>query len=220
MICSMNNIRVSIDLTKVEGARTIKAKAPNGNTEYYVAIPASSLFVPKDTTSAYLTLTMIPSPNALYGDFMLKPYVNGNAYQAMSNDERNAIPIIGKGTYIKQKLDRAQASNFQAAEVESVTSLPPTETDQQGNDQQTNPPARFAPSSNAPFPANGGTPEAEKLFVCTHDGRCIEFEDWPSAQTYAEQTCNCECTIERCRGIICEQRYIYNSLTMQWEPEL
>lgn len=216
----MNNIRVSIDLTKVEGARTIKAKAPNGNNEYYVAIPVSSLFVPKDTTSAYLTLTMIPSPNALYGDFMLKPYVNGNAYQAMSNDERNAIPIIGKGTYIKQKLDRAQAQKFQAAEVETVSSLPPTETDQQGNDQQTNPPAEFAPSSNAPFPANGGTPVAETLFVRTHDGRCFEFKDWPSAQTYAEQSCNYECSIELWRGSECQRRYIYNSLEMQWEHVL
>lgn len=216
----MNNIRVSIDLTKVEGARTIKAKAPNGNNEYYVAIPASSLFVPKDSTSAFLTTTMIPSPNAIYGDFMVKPYVNGNTYQHMSDDERKAIPIIGKGTYIKEKMNREAARGYEATEVETVGSLPSSPQVEQSPDQQTNPPARFATSPNAPFPANGGTPVVESLFVRTHDGRCFEFKDWPSAQTYAEQSCNCECSIELWRGSECQRRYIYNSLSMQWEQGL
>ena len=213
----MNNVRISIDLTKVEGARTIKAKAPNGNNEYYVAVPASSLFIPKNANKAFLTCTMIPSPNALYGDFMLKPYINGNTYANMSDEERKAVPIIGKGTFIKERLSKTAAQVYEKAEVETVTALPPTPGNDPAGDQGdglTNEPAS---SPNAPSPDVVGLPEAEKLFVRTHDGRDYAFISWAEAERFAEDTCKCECVIELWRGSIFERRYIFNAVTMQWE---
>lgn len=201
----MNNIRVSIDLTKVEGARTIKATAPSGKQEYYVAIPVKSLFLPKEKKSVYLTCTMIPCPNALYGDFMLKPYINGTQYANMSEEERRAMPIIGKGTFIEQKLDKEAARGYESVEVQTVASM-----DEIGQGEG------IAPVSNAQFPAESGNPNATKLYVVDTNGNYYAFDDWNTAASFAEQNPNFYPAIELYQGDQRQKRYSYDGFSMQW----
>ena len=192
----MNNIRISIDLTKVDGARLIRAAAPNGKQDYYVAVPVSSLFAPKDSNSVHLTCTMIPCPNALYGDFMLKPYVNGTTYANMSDDERKAIKIIGKGTYIQSKLDKSQAQQYEAATVESVSVEDVRSSMEPTNDQQPHPAEKVATSPKAPFPAESGTGVVTKLYVKNPEGSYICASSWDDAVKIAAGFGSEHCTIE------------------------
>lgn len=212
----MNNIRVSIDLTKVDGARTIRAAAPNGKQEYYVAIPVSSLFLPKDSKSAHLTCTMIPCPNALYGDFMLKKYINGTTYANMSQEERNAVPIIGKGTYIVPKIEKSQAQAFAPTEVESANLDDIRAQQEPAGDPTGNPTVVNAPSSSAPFPAESGKPEAEKVFLIDGNGQWWECRSYPDATAYGEAHDPENCTIEVRRGDEVTARYKYDLFYQQW----
>lgn len=212
----MNNIRVSIDLTKVDGARTIRAAAPSGKQEYYVAIPVSSLFLPKDSHSAHLTCTMIPCPNALYGDFMLKKYINGTTYANMSQEERNKVPIIGKGTYIVPKMEKSQAQAYAPAEVESANLDDIRAQQEPAGDPTGNPTVVTAPSSTAPFPAESGTPEAEKVFLIDGEGQWWECQSYPDATAYGEAHDPENCTIEVRRGDEVTARYKYDLFYQQW----
>ena len=212
----MNNIRVSIDLTKVDGARTIRAAAPSGKQEYYVAIPVSSLFLPKDSKSAHLTCTMIPCPNALYGDFMLKKYINGTTYANMSQEERNAVPIIGKGTYIVPKIEKSQAQAFAPTEVESANLDDIRAQQEPAGDPTGNPTVVNAPSSSAPFPAESGKPEAEKVFLIDGNGQWWECQSYPDATAYGEAHDPENCTIEVRRGDEVTARYKYDLFYQQW----
>lgn len=212
----MNNIRVSIDLTKVDGARTIRAAAPNGKQEYYVAIPVSSLFLPKDSKSAHLTCTMIPCPNALYGDFMLKKYINGTTYANMSQEERNAVPIIGKGTYIVPKIEKSQAQAFAPTVVESANLDDIRAQQEPAGDPTGNPTVVNAPSSSAPFPAESGKPEAEKVFLIDGNGQWWECQSYPDATAYGEAHDPENCTIEVRRGDEVTARYKYDLFYQQW----
>lgn len=212
----MNNIRVSIDLTKVDGARTIRAAAPNGKQEYYVAIPVSSLFLPKDSKSAHLTCTMIPCPNALYGDFMLKKYINGTTYANMSQEERNAVPIIGKGTYIVPKIEKSQAQAFAPTEVESANLDDIRAQQEPAGDPTGNQTVVNAPSSSAPFPAESGKPEAEKVFLIDGEGQWWECQSYPDATAYGEAHDPENCAIEVRRGDEVTARYKYDLFYQQW----
>lgn len=212
----MNNIRVSIDLTKVDGARTIRAAAPSGKQEYYVAIPVSSLFLPKDSHSAHLTCTMIPCPNALYGDFMLKKYINGTTYANMSQEERNKMPIIGKGTYIVPKIEKSQAQAFAPTEVESANLDDIRGQQEPTGDPTGNPTEVNAPSPDAPFPAESGKPEAEKVFLIDGNGQWWECKSYPDATAYGEAHDPENCTIEVRRGDEVIARYKYDLFYQQW----
>lgn len=212
----MNNIRVSIDLTKVDGARTIRATAPSGKQEYYVAIPVSSLFLPKDSKSAHLTCTMIPCPNALYGDFMLKKYINGTTYANMSQEERNAVPIIGKGTYIVPKIDKSQAQAFAPVDVESANLDDIREQQEQTNDPTVDKAMVNAPSSSAPFPAESGTPTATKICVRDGNGQWWECQHFDEARQYAEAHEPEKCLIAQIKDGVIIESYSYDSVYLQW----
>lgn len=212
----MNNIRVSIDLTKVDGARTIRAAAPSGKQEYYVAIPVSSLFLPKDSKSAHLTCTMIPCPNALYGDFMLKKYINGTTYANMSQEERNAVPIIGKGTYIVPKMEKQQAQAFSPVEVESANLDDVRDQQEPAGIPSIDPKVVSAPSPNAPFPAESGKPEAEKVFLIDGEGQWWECQSYPDATAYGEAHDPENCVIKVMRGDEVTAQYKYDLFYQQW----
>lgn len=212
----MNNIRVSIDLTKVDGARTIRAAAPSGKQEYYVAIPVSSLFLPKDSKSAHLTCTMIPCPNALYGDFMLKKYINGTTYANMSQEERNAVPIIGKGTYIVPKLEKQQAQAFSPIEVESADLDDVRDQQQPAGDPPGDPKVGSAPSSKAPFPAVSGTNEAEKVFLIDGEGQWWDCPSYADACAYGDAHEPENCVIKVMRGDEVTAQYKYDLFYQQW----
>ena len=212
----MNNIRVSIDLTKVDGARAIRAQAPSGKQEYYIAIPASSLFLPKDSKSAFLTCTMIPCPNALYGDFMLKKYIDGRTYANMSAEEHKAVPIIGKGTYIVPKLDKEQAASYERTDVESVTLDDMRESSGESSDAQSDPQEGHAPNSNAPFPAESGTPTDTKLYVVDEDNLWWECVSWDQAKTFAESKNPDKCSIKLFKGGKMNKEYHWDAFLQQW----
>lgn len=212
----MNNIRVSIDLTKVDGARTIRAAAPNGKQEYYVAIPASSLFLPKDSKSAHLTCTMIPCPNALYGDFMLKKYINGTTYANMSREEREAVPIIGKGTYIVPKMEKTQAQAFAPIDVQSADLDDVRNQWEQVSDPTAGQSVGAAPSPNAPFPAESGTPLATKLYVVDENEAWWECQHFEQARTYAEKSDPSKCKIVQMKGESVLKVWIYDEVFRTW----
>lgn len=212
----MNNIRVSIDLTKVDGARTIRAAAPSGKQEYYVAIPVSSLFLPKDSKSAHLTCTMIPCPNALYGDFMLKKYINGTTYANISQEERNAVPIIGKGTYIVPKIDKSQAQAYAPIDVESANLDDIREQQEQTNDPTVDKAMVNAPSSSAPFPAKSGTPTATKICVRDGNGQWWELQHFDEARQYAEAHEPEKCLIAQVKDGVIIESYSFDSVYLQW----
>ena len=212
----MNNIRVSIDLTKVDGARTIRAAAPNGKQEYYVAIPVSSLFLPKDSKSAHLTCTMIPCPNALYGDFMLKKYINGTTYANMSQEERNAVPIIGKGTYIVPKMEKSQAQAYAHVDVESANLDDIREQQGQASDPTVDQTMVNAPSSSAPFPAESGKPEATKICVRDGNNQWWECQHFDEARQYAEAHEPEKCLIAQVKDGVIIESYFYDSVFQQW----
>lgn len=216
----MNNIRLSIDLIKVEGSKLVKAPDASGKTAYYVAIPVKSLFVPKESKSVYLTATMIPAPNALYGDFLVKPYINGNTYAHMSNEERNKVPIIGKGTYMEQRLDKEAAKLYEKADFQSVQSmseLPPTESQAGENMVETE---GNAPLGVAPFPAESGTPKNLELCVIDDEGHAFSFNDWNTAVQFAAQDQDHRTIIESWRGEKRENRWTFNSFMLSWEKEV
>lgn len=212
----MNNIRVSIDLTKVDGARTIRAAAPSGKQEYYVAIPVSSLFLPKDSHSAHLTCTMIPCPNALYGDFMLKKYINGTTYANMSQEERNAVSIIGKGTYIVPKMEKSQAQAYAHVDVESANLDDIREQQAQESVPTVDQTVVNAPSSSAPFPAESGTPTATKICVCDGNKQWWECQHFEEARQYAEAHEPEKCIIAQVKDGVIIESYSYDSIYQQW----
>lgn len=212
----MNNIRVSIDLTKVDGARTIRAAAPSGKQEYYVAIPVSSLFLPKDSHSAHLTCTMIPCPNALYGDFMLKKYINGTTYANMSQEERNAVPIIGKGTYIVPKMEKSQAQAYAHVDVESANLDDIREQQAQESVPTVDQTEVTAPSSSAPFPAESGKSTATKILVCDCNKQWWECQHFDEARQYAEAHEPEKCMIAQVKDGVIIESYSYDSIYQQW----
>lgn len=212
----MNNIRVSIDLTKVDGARTIRAAAPSGKQEYYVAIPVSSLFLPKDSHSAHLTCTMIPCPNALYGDFMLKKYINGTTYANMSQEERNKVPIIGKGTYIVPKIEKSQAQAFAPTEVESANLDDARDQQEPAGNPTAGQAMVNAPSPTAPFPAESGKPNAEEVFLIDGEGKWWKCQSYPDATAYGEAHDPENCVIKVMRGDEVTAQYKYDLFYQQW----
>lgn len=215
----MNNIRVSIDLTKVDGARTIRAAAPSGKQEYYVAIPVSSLFLPKDSHSAHLVTTMIPCPNALYGDFLLKKYINGTTYANMSAEERNAVPIIGKGTYIVPKMEKQQAQDFIKTEVESATLDDARNQLGESSDEKAGQAIGSAPSPKAPFPAESGKPITTEIFVVDSTGQWWKCEHFEHARQYAEDHDPEKCKIVQMKGDVMTEQYTYDPFYRTWNAQ-
>lgn len=125
----MDNIRISINASKLAGARVIKTSNPQtGLKELYLAIPVSSLYVPAgDNPCAFIMANAIPSPNSLYGDFLIKPYISGEDFTHMSDEERRAIPIIGKGTFVKPKASKEMQAAAEVVDDVEAAGLVPTQ---------------------------------------------------------------------------------------------
>lgn len=114
----MNPIRISINLAKIEGARVLAVKDTNGKPVYYIGVPVDQCFVPTGTQGQiHLITVMYETPASQYSDFAIKQSVSQDLYQNMSQEQRNAMPFIGKGTWLKQNVDRQVAQFAAAAEV-------------------------------------------------------------------------------------------------------
>lgn len=117
----MDNIRVSIDLLKLQGAKVINYRDPaSGQTVNAVAVPCTSLFCPEgDQPRAFMQTMLIPTPKSIYADFMAKPFVSGREFAHLSSEERNAIPAIGKATFIKAAPSREILQQAERVDVET-----------------------------------------------------------------------------------------------------
>lgn len=116
----MQNIRLSINVQKLSGVRILRSNNHAGDPTNYVAIPLEHFFIPRDQPSAHLMLSLIPSPKALYGDFIVKPYIDHTTYESLTPEQRKDVPIVGKGTYQKQDNQSAMRTQIEAAEVEEI----------------------------------------------------------------------------------------------------
>lgn len=116
----MQNIRLSINVQKLSGVRILRSNNHAGDPTNYVAIPLEHFFIPRDQPSAHLMLSLIPSPKALYGDFIVKPYIDHTTYESLTPEQRKSVPIVGKGTYQKQDNQSAMRSQIEATTVEEI----------------------------------------------------------------------------------------------------
>lgn len=178
----MQNIRISIDVLKLKDARLCRfPNAANVPTDY-VCIPVAQCFVPKDAPKPYLMATMIHCPNAQYGDFMLKPYVSSDDYKALTREEQHGLPIIGKGTFMKEATNKALAA---ASTVVTVQDINPTPTVTPQADI-----GSAAISNVAPSPAGGGPVSEPNVFndfwVYTVSGWQSGFGSFEDAAQYAQ----------------------------------
>lgn len=124
----MNRVKLSMNLLAINGSQVLTLKGQNGKPVYFVGVPASELFIPRDATgAAYLMATMYETPSSQFSDFAIKPYVSAAQYNAMSDEQRRAIPFIGKGSYVAEQPSTAMTSN--AVSADATATLPPTQTE-------------------------------------------------------------------------------------------
>lgn len=97
-----NMLNVKINLQKIEGANILTGKTGKN----YLAIPLDDnkqLFCGK--SGIYFDLLAIPTPNSPFGkDYCLRPQINKEAFEQMTEEQRKLIPIVGDVTEIKFKI--------------------------------------------------------------------------------------------------------------------
>ena len=99
------NVKISIDLLRVNGAQWASMMDANGKECVGVFVPREELFCPEDKTqSAHLLATMVETPSNPFKEFGIKPHITKARYDAMNETERRNIPFIGSGSYIKQEV--------------------------------------------------------------------------------------------------------------------
>lgn len=216
----MNNVRLSLNLSRVKGARIVKMKAADGSVKNYVAIPAEACFIPRDKPEAHLMLTMCQTPNSQYGDFMLKPYLSQADYNALSRTEQMGLPILGKGVFMTPQESKQFANAAEAVDAEA------------GDLTQsiTQPQATPAPSSPLPFPPSPAQRAIEDIFQAVpvsdtpifvvYEGRNVvkECNTYDDAVQFAMQSIDTRYIIEQWKGNSLIARWVYNSSTMAFNP--
>lgn len=182
----MDNIRISLSLMKLSGSRIIAAKNAANKDVTYVAIPVEHFFVPTNDPKPYLMCSMIPCPNAQYGDFMVKPFIAGSDWEQMTPEERQAMPIIGKGTFMRPAVNKAirqEAEHTAVSDVDPATLTPtPTANGASGSAAT----LQVAPS----HPEGVQTPPAvpaTRFEVLADDGASWWLNSWADAAAFASE---------------------------------
>lgn len=207
----MNNIRLSINLSKVAGTRVINMKNESGKVQY-VAIPVSSLFVPSEKPEPMLMATMIHCPNSIYNDFMLKPYMNSADYKILSQEERNSLPVIGSGTFMQQQQSRALAATAENVEVEAAT-LVPTSTNAPAATQALN---SSSGEARNPQPAS----PADEFFVAENGQWYGPIASFNEAVAFAELNLIARNSIECWSNGQKRARWNYDPTNFSWKQAL
>lgn len=180
----MDNIRLSFNFLKLTGTRLISAKDAANKLHTYVAVPIEHFFVPTNEPKPYLMCTMIPCPNAQYGDFMIKPFVSGQDWEQMSQEQRNATPIIGKGTFMRPAINKQIKQQTEQADV---TDLDPNQLTPSQQDQQAN--GSAAPLASAPsLPVGQQTQPSlppTRFEIIADSGQVFYTETWNQAAEFA-----------------------------------
>lgn len=182
----MDNIRLSINFMKLSGSRLISAKNAANKQATYLAIPIEHFFVPTNDPKPYLMCSMIPCPNAQYGDFMIKPFVSGTDWDHLSQEQRNAMPIIGKGTFMRPAVNKAirqEAANVQIEDIDPTSLTPTQAADGAGGSA--------APLVSAPSHPEGvssqPTVPATRFEVLGDDGASWWLGSWNDAAAFASE---------------------------------
>lgn len=196
----MQNIRLSIALMGIQGARSIRMNDANNKPQVYVAIPLTSLFVPSDKPEPRLMLTAIHTPRAQYGDFMLKPYLSAEDYKRMSKEEQQNMPIVGKGTFMepatnKELLNAAETVDVVDVAIPTTQTQNPTTNPTQNPTQPTN--GSAAPLTPAPSPREAGSmsaapapmqPAKEFYVVDANHQSLFSADNWNDVAAFAGTT--------------------------------
>lgn len=103
----MRPIRFSVNLSKVHGSQLIRMQNSEGKQEIFIAIPTSRLFVPQDSNDCHIIVMAIDTPNSQFSDFVVKPYLTQTDYESLSQDQRNQLPILGRGKFIKERQNKS-----------------------------------------------------------------------------------------------------------------
>lgn len=207
----MNNIRISINLSKIRGSRVLSCKTESGKSQKYVAIPVEELYIPSQKPEPFLMATMIHCPDSLYNDFMLKPYMAAADYKMLTQEQQRQIPIIGSGTFMQQQQSKEFAAKAEAVEVVAET-LDPTDST-----QPTNAPA-------ATQNQNSSSGEARKMMAPAKDEFCVSenggwtgpFDTFDAAVAYCELDQVNRQMIECWQGEIRRGRWTYDAATFSW----
>lgn len=182
----MDNVRLSLNVMKLSGSRIISAKNAANKVTCYVAIPVEHFYVPSSDPKPYLLCSMIPCPNAQYGDFMVKPFISGSEWEQMSPEDRQSMPIIGKGTFMRPTVNKAirqEAVQAEVSDVDPATLTPtPTANEASGSAAQ----LQMAPS----HPVGVQTPPAvpaTRFEVIADDGASWWLGSWSDAAAFASE---------------------------------
>lgn len=114
----MAKVRLNVNLLKIEGSRVIRVKNAAGVPTNYVAVPIDQCYAPEDGKAICLMGTMIATPNGLFSDYVIKKFVSASDFKMMSEEQRAAVPIIGKGVIMKEHTPREIDRMAEEVEVE------------------------------------------------------------------------------------------------------
>lgn len=106
------NYNINIDLKKIRGA-SVKSIQGKTTAKECVCIPTDKLYVGKNG-AVYLDLSMVQlKQEGKYGDtHFVKERLSSDEYNAMSDEERKSIPIVGNA-----KPQQYNNSNNSAVEI-------------------------------------------------------------------------------------------------------
>lgn len=180
----MDNIRLSLNPLKLTGSRIITAPSASNKQQTYVAIPIEHFYVPADAPKPYLLLSMIPCPNAQYGDFMIKPFISGNDWDQMSVEDRRNVAIVGKGSFMRPAINKAIRQDAENVRVDDVAPTTLTPTVHQGASSGSAAMLSSAPSQAAGLPPTTEAP-ATRFEVMEVGGNTFWLSSWNDAATFA-----------------------------------
>ena len=116
----MANYSIKADLLKLQGAFVTNIKGKT-ETKRCLVIPVDDARLYVGQKGCYLNMTAIEMQNSQYGDtHCIKQNLDREVYKAMTEEQRNAMPIIGS----MRPLEKPQATLDTAYRVESDEDLP------------------------------------------------------------------------------------------------
>lgn len=112
----MSNYSIKEDLLKLKGAFITNLKGKTA-TKRCLVIPLDDARLFLGQKGCYLNLTALEMQNSQYGDtHCLKQSFDKEVYEQMTEEERNAQPIIGGLKPLKRSEPAIEASNIVEAE--------------------------------------------------------------------------------------------------------
>ena len=116
----MSNQGIKVNLLKLQGSFVTNLKGKT-ETKRCLVIPVDDARLYVGQKGCYLNMTAIEMQNSQYGDtHCIKQNLDRAVYEAMTEEQRNAMPIIGS----MRPLEKPQATLDTAYMVESDEDLP------------------------------------------------------------------------------------------------